>query len=205
MKALLLLSGGIDSPVAGYLLKKQAVEVGAIHFSNEPITDKEGEEKTRKLAKIIGIKDFYVVKNFGKILGELSTKCEHRYYFVIMRRFMYRIAEKIALEKGYDVLATGENLGQVGSQTLQNMKATSASIKMKVLRPVLCNDKMETVKTANEIGTFETSKGPELCAVLGPKNPITKAKIEKLIEEEARVDVDAIVSSCVKDTVYSEI
>lgn len=196
MKALLLISGGIDSPVAGYLMKKQGVELGAIHFSNEPITDEEAELKSKKLAEKLGIKTFYVIP-FGKTLEYLANKCEHKYYFVIMRRFMYRIAEKIALKNGYEYLITGENLGQVGSQTLHNLSAIDNSIKMRVLRPVLCNDKVETINIAEQIDTLELSKGPEICAVLGPKHPVTKAKLEKVLEEESKINVDEIVNGCV--------
>ena len=112
---------------------------------------------------------------------------------------MYRIAEKIAIKYGYDFLVTGENLGQVGSQTLHNLKATDDAIKMKVLRPILCNDKIDTIKIAREIETYELSKGPEICAVLGPKHPITKAKLEKVYKEEERIDVDKIVDECVRN------
>jgi tRNA uracil 4-sulfurtransferase len=197
MKALLLLSGGFDSPVAGHLMMKQGVELGALHFSNEPITDEKPELKCRKLASHLGIKNFYVVKNFGKTLETISNKCDHKHYFVIMRRFMYRIAEKIALEKGYDVLVTGENLGQVGSQTLTNLAVTDNAINIRVLRPLLCYDKMEIIKIAEKIKTFETSKGPEICAILGPKHPVTAAKLDFVIKQEAKLDVDAIVEECV--------
>jgi tRNA uracil 4-sulfurtransferase len=197
MKGLLLLSGGIDSPVAGHLMLKQNVDLIALHFSNEPITDDEPELKTKKLAKIIGISKVYVIP-FGKTLEHITNKIDNKYYFRIMRRLMYKIAEKIALREGCEFLVTGENLAQVGSQTLENLGCIDESINMKVLRPILCNDKVETIKVAVEIETFETSKGPEACAILGPKHPITKAKLDKVLKEESKIDVDSIVSECFK-------
>ena len=195
-RGLLLLSGGIDSPVSGYLMKKLGVNIGAIHFSHEPVTDDEAEIKSKKLAKQLGFSPVYVIP-FGETLAYLSKTCDHRYYFIIMRRMMLRISERIAQKEGYDFLITGENLGQVGSQTLENMKATDCAVKMHVLRPILCNDKVETINIAEKIGTFEISKGPEICAVLGPKHPVTKAKIETVLDEEKKIDVEKIVEECV--------
>src|SRR3989338_3519041 len=173
---LLLLSGGIDSPVAGHLLKQHSLVIAAIHFSMEPIVDQQAELKSKRLAGMLSFSPFYVVP-FGKTLELIANICEHRYYFVIMRRMMYRVATAIAERDGYQTIATGENLGQVGSQTLHNLTCTDRATTMLVLRPILCNDKIETMKIAEQIGTMEISKGPEICAVLGPKHPATRSKV----------------------------
>ena len=199
MKTLLLLSGGIDSPVAGYILKKKGIEVACIHFSMEPIVDQTSELKSRKIAEKLGFSPFYVVP-FGKTLEEIANKCEHKYYFVIMRRVMLRVAGEIAKKLGYDTISTGENLGQVGSQTLDNLAVTDRATDLVVLRPILCNDKTETIKIAEQIGTFEISKGPEICAVLGPKHPETKAKLQRVIDEERKIDIPNIVHDLVNKT-----
>ncbi len=193
---LLLLSGGIDSPVAGYLLKKQHLTVAAVHFSMEPIVDKHAELKSKRLAEMLGFSPFYVVP-FGKTLELIANICEHRYYFIIMRRMMYRIATALAERDGYQTIATGENLGQVGSQTLHNLACIDRATRLLVLRPILCNDKIETIRIAEKIGTLEISKGPEICAVLGPKHPATRSKVEKILEEEKKIDVQRLVDELV--------
>ncbi|MBW3023223.1 7-cyano-7-deazaguanine synthase, partial [Candidatus Woesearchaeota archaeon] len=144
MKALLLLSGGIDSPVAAYIMKEKGVEIIALHFSLEPFTDDLPERKSKQLCKKLGIKKMYVVKQ-GDIHAEIVDKCEHRYYYVISRRLMWRVAEKIAEKENCDFLITGENLGQVGSQTLDNMGVVDNAVKMKILRPLLTYDKNEII------------------------------------------------------------
>lgn len=196
-KGLLLLSGGFDSPVAGWLMKQRGLDVEAIHFSSEPFTDKTPEEKSLELAKKIGIEKVYVSK-IGQALSEMTKKCEHKYYYVLQRRLMWRIAEQLAKKNGQEFLITGENLSQVSSQTLQNMKAVDNSVQISVLRPVLCNDKQETIELAKKIGTHDLSKGPEFCCVLGPKNPITKATIEGVEREEEKIDWKNMIDSALE-------
>jgi|SRR3989338_3198730 len=184
MKGLLLLSGGFDSPVAGYLMKKQSVEVLAVHFSSKLVTDEESEKKSRQLAEKLGFKKFFVV-DISQQLIKISKEANHRLYFVLMKRLMYRLAEKIAERERCDFLITGENLAQVSSQTLQNLSVIDKSVKMTVMRPLLGLDKEEIIKISREINTFEISKGPEHCDALGPAHPITKAKLEEVLKEEA--------------------
>ncbi len=192
-KALLLLSGGIDSPVAGWMMKRKGYDIEAIHFSYEPLTDGLPEEKSRRICEILGIKKIIVIR-ISRQLKEISEKINRKYYFVIQKRLMYRIAEKMAKKLGCGFLLTGENLGQVSSQTLQNLAAIDQATQMAVLRPLICFDKDEIVQKAREIGTFEISAGKEYCDVLGPDKPSTRARIEIVLEEERKTDMERLVA-----------
>jgi thiamine biosynthesis protein ThiI len=198
MKALLLLSGGIDSPVAGMLAKNKGIELVAIHFSLEPFTDDTAEKKSIKLAKLMSIKKLYVVKH-GEIHAEIVKKINHRYYYIVTRRLMWRVAEKIAEKEKCDFLITGENLGQVGSQTLENMTVIDKAVKIKILRPILCNDKNDTVEIAKKLGTYESSCGPEMCSVLGPKHPATKSTIKIIENEERKIDLQKLLNQSMEN------
>ncbi len=193
-KGLLLLSGGFDSPVAGYLMQKQGVEVLAVHFSSKLITDIESEKKSRKLAEFLGFKKNFVI-DISKELIRIAKTCEHRFYFVLMKRFMYRIAEKVAKKEGCDFLVTGENLAQVSSQTLQNLSTIDKSVKIPVMRPLLGFDKEEIINLSKEIGTYETSCGPEHCDALGPVHPATRATEADILREEEKLDIEEIMKS----------
>jgi len=194
MKALLLLSGGIDSPVAGYIAKQKGLEVIGVHFSNEKFAGKESIDKSKKLAKKVGFKKLFVT-DISDQLAEISKICNSKYYFVLMKRFMLRVAEKIAEKENCDFLLTGENLGQVSSQTLENLAVIDKVTKFHILRPLITYDKMDIVKKAEKIGTFEISKGPEMCDVLGPKHPSTRAKENVVIYEENKLDYGQLVSN----------
>jgi thiamine biosynthesis protein ThiI len=183
MKALLLLSGGIDSPVAGHLMKKK-MEVLAVHFSLEPFTDNEPEVKSRKLAQTLGFGKLHVI-NISKELKQITEKCDRKYYFVLMKRVMFRKSEELAKKLNCKFLITGENLGQVSSQTLENLYAIDTVATIPILRPLITKDKQEIIEIAEKINTFEISKGKECCDVLGPDKPSTKARLEKIIHEEA--------------------
>lgn len=191
-RALLLLSGGIDSPVAGRLLQEQGVELEAVHFSLEPFTDSAGEEKAANLARALGLARMHVVPA-GPLFGELVKKADERLYFVLSKRLMARIAGALAPTLGCVALATGENLGQVSSQTLTNLASIDRAAPIPVLRPLLAYDKVDIVDLAREFGTYEISKGPELCDILGPSNPSTGAALERVEKEEARVDLDGMI------------
>lgn len=192
-RALLLLSGGIDSPVAGKLLQEQGVDLEAVHFSLEPFTDAGGEEKAKALAAKLGLARLHVVPA-GPLFGELVKRADARLYFVLSKRLMARIAGKLAPDLGCDALATGENLGQVSSQTLPNLASIDRAAPLPVLRPLLAYDKVDIVDLARAWGTFDISKGPELCDVLGPEKPSTGAALERVEKEEARVDVEGLTS-----------
>lgn len=196
MRVLLLLSGGIDSPVAGHLLQRLGATVGAVHFSLEPFTDDAPERKSRELAERLGFRPFYAVPA-GDAFAEVAKRAGHRYYFVLSKRLMVRAAEQLALREGFDALATGEALGQVSSQTLPHLGAIQRAAAMPVLRPLLGHDKTEITAIAERIGTFELSKGPEVCDVLGPDHPATAATVERIEAEEARLDVEGLVERLV--------
>ncbi|MBT4823761.1 hypothetical protein HN695_02700 [Candidatus Woesearchaeota archaeon] len=196
-KALLLLSGGIDSPVAGYMMQKQGYELIALHFSLEPFTDNTPEVKSINTAKHLGIKKLITITN-GEQQAILTKKCDHRYYYILQRRLFLRTAEIIAEKEGCKFLITGDNIGQVGSQTLRNMEVISKVTKLPILRPILTNDKNETVALAREIGTYEMSTGPEMCSVLGPKHPATKSTIRRIEWEETKVDMNELVAESLK-------
>ncbi len=150
-KALLLLSGGIDSPVAGDLMARRGLVILAVHFSLEPITDNAAAVKSRRLAEKLGLSRLFVVI-VGPAFAEIAKACDRRLYFVLSKRLMIRIAEAIARREGCAYLVTGESLGQVSSQTLQNLRAIDAASTMVVLRPLIGFDKEETVRVAREIG-----------------------------------------------------
>lgn len=192
-RALLLLSGGFDSPVAGKLLQEQDVELEAVHFSLEPFTDKGGEEKAARLAKHLGIKRLHVVAA-GPLFSELTQKADQRLYFVLSKRLMARVAGEMAPTLGCDAIATGENIGQVSSQTLPNLASIDRAATLPVLRPLLAYDKVDIVDLARDIGTYDISVGPEICDILGPAHPSTGAAIERVEKEEGRLDMDDLVA-----------
>lgn len=190
MKAVLLLSGGFDSPVAARMLLDQGVELVALHGSFEPVTDDSSVRKSLALARILGLRDVRVAK-IGEALARIPHDKEaHRYYFLLQKRLLYRLAERVADEVGADVIATGENLGQVSSQTLPNLVALQDVAKRPIVRPLLGLDKNEIIQLAKDWGTHDTSVGPELCDLLGPKHPATKAAIAPVAEAEGRIDLD---------------
>ena len=192
MRALLLLSGGIDSPVAGKLLQEQGIGVEAVHFSLEPFTDAGGEEKAKALAAKLGIPRLHVVPA-GPLFGEVVKRADQRLYFVLSKRLMARVAGAMAPGLGCDAIATGENLGQVSSQTLPNLTSIDRAAPVPVLRPLLGYDKVDIIDLARGWDTFEISKGPELCDILGPENPSTGAALERVEKEEARLDMQDLV------------
>ncbi len=193
-RGLLLLSGGFDSGIAGKMMLDQGLEIGAVHFSQEPFTDSSPEDKSREVAKKLGFSPVYTV-NLGQQFSALADQCTHRFFFVLTKRLMLRVAAEIAKQKRYDCLITGENLGQVSSQTLDNLAVIDAATTMPVLRPLLGLDKNDIIAKCEEWGTFEISKGPELCGVLGPKRPATRSNKEQISAEEAKVDIKKMVES----------
>lgn len=190
MKAVLLLSGGIDSPVAGEMVRRQGVELEALHCSFEPFTDDASVRKAMDLARLLGLRRLWVAR-IGDTLSRIASQRDaHRFYFVLQKRLFYRLADVLAERVGADVVVTGENIGQVSSQTLSNLATIEGAATRPVVRPLLGLDKMEIVGMARDYGTYETSLGPELCDVLGPDRPATVSRVEVVEGHERAVGLD---------------
>lgn len=197
-RGLLLLSGGIDSPVAGFLAAKRGMKISAVHFHSYPYTSKRAEEKVIKLAHEIaeftGEMTLYVV-NILEIQKNINEYCREREMTILTRRFMMRIAEELAKKYFYDVLITGENLGQVASQTIESITVVDASVEKLILRPLITMDKTEIIDIAKTIGTYETSILPyeDCCTVFLPAKPVTKPYLSDIEKSETLLDVDMLV------------
>ena len=197
-----LLSGGIDSPVATWMMAKRGVHIIPVHFFSYPYTSEMAKEKVLTLAHILekycGRLRVEIVP-FTHIQEEIRKKCPESYLTIIMRRFMMRISERIAVDNGCTALVTGENLGQVASQTAEALAVTEECVSMPVLRPLIAFDKKEIVERAREIGTFETSILPyeDCCTVFTPRRPKTKPRINDVLEAESALDVEALVNEAV--------
>ncbi len=181
-------------------MSRQGFNLVASHFSLEPITDEGSSIKSRKLVEILGFETLYVVR-VGEAFAEVAHACHRRFYFVLTKRLMVRLADALADREGADVLVTGENLGQVSSQTLTNLRAIDAAARHPVLRPLIGMDKQEIMDRAKAIGTYEISVGPEICDLLGPPRPATAARLEQILEEETKLDIDRLVASCLSGVV----
>jgi len=195
---LLLLSGGIDSPVAGYRMARRGLALDALYFESIPYTSELAREKVFSLAKIMteycGKIRMHVI-SLTHIQEEMRDKCEEDYFTLLLRRFMMKLACRMAEQCGAAALVTGESLGQVASQTLAALRVTEDAADRPILRPLIGMDKEEIVATAREIGTFETSILPyeDCCTVFTPRHPRTQPVLEKVLAEEAKLDVDALL------------
>ena len=195
-KALLLISGGIDSPVAGLLAKEKFVLV-AIHFSQEPFTDSSPEEKSKKAAKRLGLKELIVV-DAGQEFKAIAEQTYREYYFVLIKRFMMKVSEKIAKGKEIDYLITGESLGQVSSQTMSNLNSINNSVKINILQPLMFFDKQQITNISRENNFFSESCGEELCDALASGKPKTKTVLEKVELEENKCKMEELVNKAVE-------
>ena len=199
-KGLLLLSGGIDSPVAGFLMAKRGVQVDALHFHSYPFTSPQAEEKVMNLAKIL---TRYVVKmnvysvNLLPIQKELNKHCPPEEMTVLSRRFMMRIANRLADKYGYKSVITGENLGQVASQTIDGLTVMNDVAERIVFRPLIGMDKVDIIRWAERIETYETSIQPyeDCCTVFLPKHPSLRPTVEDMEASEANLDIEALVDA----------
>ncbi len=204
-KGMILLSGGIDSPVAAWMMAKRGMLIEAVHFHSYPYTSERAQEKVEDLARIIaqycGRFKMNVI-NLLPIQEQIVENCPEEETTILVRRFMMRIAEKIAQKSDCTMLITGENLGQVASQTAEALVVTDATVNMPVMRPLIALDKVDIISKAKEIGTFETSIMPyeDCCTVFLPKHPATKPKLEKILESESKLDVEALVEAAVAKT-----
>lgn len=204
MKLISLISGGIDSPVATYLMLKKGIDIVAVHMDNRPFTD---DKTIGKFLKLIGhlekisnkkIKT-YIVPH-GNAQMEFAKNCRRKLHCLLCRRMMYRVAEEIAGIEGADAVITGESLGQVASQTLINIEVESRAIKIPVLRPLIGFDKEDTIRIAREIGTYEISTMPGLCCTIVPKMPATQARLEGVLAEESKVNINSILKDLIKNS-----
>ena len=201
-RALSLLSGGIDSPVASWMVAKRGVIVDMIHYYTYPYTSPEAKEKVLELARLLvpytGKQCVHVVP-FTKIQEELRRSCPEELFTVLMRRFMMRIACRVAAQNGFAALVTGESIGQVASQTLDALTCTNAVCTVPVLRPVAALDKEEIVSIARRIGTFDTSILPyeDCCTVFTPRHPKTRPHLDELEAAEAALDIEGMVNEAV--------
>ena len=204
-RAALLLSGGIDSPVAGYCMMKRGVRCCAIHFQSPPYTGELARDKVMQLAKEMaeysGGMRVYLVP-FTKCQLEIHEKCPEGLGTLITRRFMMRIAQEIAKQNECNALITGESLGQVASQTMESIVCTDAVCEMPVFRPLIGMDKTEIMDIAKRIGTYETSILPyeDCCTVFTPRHPVTKPKLDTMPKAESRLDIEALVREAVEGT-----
>ena len=204
-RAALLLSGGIDSPVAGYCMMKRGVRCCAIHFQSPPYTGELARDKVMQLAKEMaeysGGMRVYLVP-FTKCQLEIHEKCPEGLGTLITRRFMMRIAQEIAKQNECNALITGESLGQVASQTMESIVCTDAVCEMPVFRPLIGMDKTEIMDIAKRIGTYETSILPyeDCCTVFTPRHPVTKPKLDTMPKAESKLDIEALVKEAVEGT-----
>jgi len=201
-KGLVLLSGGIDSPVAAWMMAKRGMMIEAMHFHSYPYTSPCAQEKVEDLARILaeycGRFKMHVI-NLLPIQEAIVENCPEEETTILVRRFMMRIAERIAKDNDCMMLITGENLGQVASQTAESLVVTDASVSMPVMRPLIAMDKVDIMDKAQEIGTYETSILPyeDCCTVFLPKHPTTKPRLEKILESESKLDCEALIEAAV--------
>ncbi len=203
-KGLLMLSGGIDSPVSGYLAMKRGVKLEAIYFESLPHTSNEAKQKVESLARILSEYNNEIklhVINFTEIQENIYKKIPHEYLITIMRRMMYRISEQIARKGNCKILINGESIGQVASQTLTSMNAINEVVKIPVIRPVACFDKLEIIDLANKINTYETSILPfeDCCTIFVPDHPVINPEISKCLEYEERIPYQELIKKAVQN------
>ena len=197
-KGMLLLSGGIDSPVAGYMVAKRGVNIDCVYFESPPYTSemalKKVETLAKKLSEYCGNMFLHAVPT-TEIQEQIAEKCDERYSTVILRRFMVRLAQTLAKKHGAEILINGESIGQVASQTLPAINATNVVAELPIIRPCIGFDKDEIVTIARKIDTFETSILPyeDCCTVFTPKHPNTRPKTEDIEKEESKLDIEALV------------
>ena len=209
-RALSLLSGGIDSPVASWMVAKRGMEIEAIHFHSYPFTSEKSQEKVRALAQILakycGRIRLHKV-NILEIQKAIGLHCKEEEMTIISRRFMMQIAQRVAEKRFCDALITGESIGQVASQTIQGLTCTNAAVSIPVFRPLIAMDKTEIVEIAQKIGTFETSILPEedCCTVFSPKKPATKPKLDRIEKSQNALEVEKLIQDAIDNIEVEDI
>ena len=201
--AVSLLSGGLDSPVSSWMMARRGVELEMVHFVSPPYTSQQAQDKVLELARLLtaycGRMIVHIIP-FTEIQEEIRKNCPEEYFTLIMRRFMMRISEAVAKKAGAKALVTGESLGQVASQTMMALGVTEDVTSMPVLRPLIGMDKVEIIRIAREIGTFDTSILPyeDCCTVFTPRHPATRPNVEDVRKAEAALDVDGLVAKALE-------
>lgn len=203
-KGLLLISGGIDSPVAGYMMCKRGMKIECLHFHSFPYTGEAAKEKVKDLTKIVGEYNGGItlhVVSFTHIQEEIHKKCPEEYMITIMRRFMMRIAERLANQRGDQAIITGESLGQVASQTIESITSSNSVVTMPVLRPLIGFDKLDIIDISKKIEAYETSILPyeDCCTVFLPKFPLIKPNLQKVIYTESKLDVQSLIEEAMSN------
>lgn len=196
MRGIVLLSGGIDSPVAAYLMGRQGLELVLVHFDNRPFTSDAEVEKAvglmKRVDEALGTRSRKLLVPHGAAQAELAKACRRNLQCVLCRRMMFRVAERLARKEGAGFIVTGESLGQVASQTLANMNVEERATSLPILRPLIGFDKVEIERIAKRIRTYEISTLPGLCCTMAPKRPSTSARGEDASCEEEKVDVERL-------------
>jgi len=196
-RALLLISGGIDSPVAGIIAKENGFEISAIHFSQVPFTDDTPKKKSIASAKKLGLTELIVVEA-GDELKKIADTTYREYYFVLMKRFFIKVSAKVAKKNKIKFLLTGESLGQVSSQTMSNLNTINLASKIEILRPLLFLDKQDIIDISKKEGFYDISTGKEMCDALASGKPKTITHIAEVINEEKKCQMDKLVESALK-------
>lgn len=204
-KAMVLLSGGIDSPVAAYLMMKRGVRIECIHFASPPYTSENAQQKVLDLASMISAYqgDLLVhVVPFTSLQLAIYQNADESYAITLMRRMMMRIAKGLAQKRKALALATGESIGQVASQTLESMVAINSVVDIPMIRPLVCMDKVEIIELSKKIGTYDTSILPyeDCCTIFTPKNPVTKPRVDRCVKYEESFDFETLVQDCIQNT-----
>ena len=202
-RAVSLLSGGLDSPVSSYMIARRGVELEMVHFVSPPYTSQLAQDKVLELARLLTVYCGRMIVHiipFTEIQEEIRRQCPEEYFTLIMRRFMMRLAEAVARKSHASALVTGESLGQVASQTIKALGVTEDVTKMPVLRPLIGTDKVEIIRMAREIGTYETSILPyeDCCTVFTPRHPATRPVLEDVVKAESVLDIDGLVAKALE-------
>ena len=202
-RAVSLLSGGLDSPVSSYMIARRGVELEMVHFVSPPYTSQQALDKVLELARLLTVYCGRMIVHiipFTEIQEEIRRQCSEEYFTLIMRRFMMRLAEAVARKSHASALVTGESLGQVASQTIKALGVTEDVTKMPVLRPLIGTDKVEIIRMAREIGTYETSILPyeDCCTVFTPRHPATRPVLEDVVQAESVLDIDGLVAKALE-------
>ena len=209
-EGLLLLSGGIDSPVAGFMMAKRGMNINAIHFHSYPFTSKRAHQKAMDLAKILskytGKMTVYSI-NLAEIYKAISKNCPRRETTILSRRFMMRIASKISEKYEYQALITGESLGQVASQTIESMSVINDSSKYPIFRPLIAMDKKDIIEISEKIGSYEKAIEPydDCCSIFAPDSPVTKPKLKYIEKSEENLDIESLEDEAINNMEIIEI